>query len=222
MKTRVFILCAGVDNDAGSMRKELLKISGEEIIRRTIRLFKAYEPDCEIFIVTQHSEIRNNIRELNDDKIFFINPVKRRYPLETMLSTQDEWVDKNIIVYGDVVFSSDAVKEMLSVENKLCFFGRRKRAKYTRRRAREVYGMLIPLDRKEQTIRESLQAIEKSSGEFKGRIKRLANYLTGKKINSPKFKRKFVFEINDATDDIDNMGGYRKYVRDIVDTGLLT
>ena len=72
------------------------------------------------------------------------------------------------------------------------------------------------------SARDSLQAIEKSSGEFKGRIKRLANYLTGKKINSPKFKRQFVININDATDDIDNMGGYRKYVRDIVDTGLLT
>ena len=53
-------------------------------------------------------------------------------------------------------------------------------------------------------------------------MKRLANYLTGKKINSAKFKKKFVVNINDATDDIDDMINYRKYVRDIVDTGLLT
>ena len=43
-----------------------------------------------------------------------------------------------------------------------------------------------------------------------------------KKINSAKFKKKFVVNINDATDDIDDMINYSKYVRDIVDTGLLT
>lgn len=222
MKTRVFILCAGVDKVAGNIRKELLKISGEEIIRRTIRLFKTYEPNCEIFIVTQHEEIKDNVKELKDDKFFFINPAQRRYPLETMLSTQEEWVDKNIIVHGDVIFSNDAVKKMVTVENKLCFFGRRKRAVYTKRKAHEVYGMLIPLDRKEQTIRDSLEAIDQSYGKVKGRIKRLANYLTGKKINSKKLKRKFVVNINDTTDDIDSMKNYRRYIRDIVNTGLLT
>jgi hypothetical protein len=85
-----------------------------------------------------------------------------------------------------------------------------------------VFGMLIPLDRKEQTIRDTLEAIDQSYGIRKGRMKRLANYLTGKKINSAKFKKKFVVNINDATDDIDDMINYRKYVRDIVDTGLLT
>ncbi len=222
MKTRVFILCAGVDNDAGDIRKDLLKIAGEEILRRTIRLFKTYEPDSEICIVTQHEEIKNNVKELKDDKIFFINPAKRRYPLETMLSTQEKWVEKNIIVHGDVVFSSDAVKKIVSVENKLCFFARRKRAIYTKRKSPEVFGMLIPLDRKEQTIRDTLEAIDQSYGIRKGRMKRLTNYLTGKKINSAKFNKKFVVNINDATDDIDDMINYRKYVRDIVDTGLLT
>ena len=139
-----------------------------------------------------------------------------------MLSTQEKWVEKNIIVHGDVVFSSDAVKKMVSVENKLCFFARRKRAMYTKRNAAEVFGMLIPLDRKEQTIRDTLEAIDQSRGAKKGRMKRLANYLTGKKINSTKLKRKFVVNINDATEDIDGMKQYRKYVRDIVDTGLLT
>ncbi|MBA7525231.1 hypothetical protein ES705_17380 [subsurface metagenome] len=222
MKTRVFILCAGVDKVAGNIRKELLKIAGEEIIRRTIRLFKTYEPNCEIFIVTQHVEIKDNIKELKDDKLFYINPAQRRYPLETMLSTQEEWVDKNIIVHGDVIFSSDAVKKMVTVENKLCFFSRRKRAVYTKRKAHEVYGMLIPLDRKEQTTRDSLEAIDQSSGKVKGRIKRLANFMTGRKINSKKMKRKFVVNINDATDDIDSMRNYRRYIQDIVDTGLLT
>ncbi len=47
-------------------------------------------------------------------------------------------------------------------------------------------------------------------------MKRLANYLTGKKINSAKFKKKFVVNINDATDDIDDMINYRIYVRDSV------
>jgi len=221
MKTRVFILCAGVDKAAGDMRKELLEISGEEIIRRTIRLLKKYEPNCEIFIVTQHEEIQDNVKELKDDKLFFINPTQRRYPLETMLSTQEEWVEKNIILHGDVIFSSDAVKKMVSVENKFCFFGRRKRAIYTKRKAHEVYGMLIPLDKKEQVIRDSLQAIDQSSGKIKGRIKRLANYMAGRKIDSKKMKRKFIVDINDATDDIDNMKNYKRYKRDIVDAGLL-
>ncbi len=84
-----------------------------------------------------------------------------------------------------------------------------------------VLPVPFPLDRKEQTIRDTLEAIDQSYGIRKGRMKRLANYLTGKKINSAKFKKKFVVNINDATEDIDGMKQYRRYVRDIVDTGLL-
>ena len=145
MKTRIFILCAGKNTKYYGITRQLLKINGEEILRRTIRLIKE-ECNDEIFIITNNYIIENNIKNLYDGGIVIFHPAGERYHMESLYSTKKEWVERNIFLFGDIVFSKQAIKKILNSDNKLSFFFRVKPHLYLNKRYPEMFGILIPLN----------------------------------------------------------------------------
>lgn len=145
MKTRIFILCAGKNTKYYGITRQLLKINGEEILRRTIRLIKE-ECNDEIFIITNNYIIENNIKNLYDGGVVIFHPAGERYHMESLYSTKKEWVERNIFLFGDIVFSKQAIKKILNSDNKLSFFFRVKPHLYLNKRYPEMFGMLIPLN----------------------------------------------------------------------------
>lgn len=143
MRTKVFILCAGDDTRYPGVVKQLLDVGGEEILRRIIRLLRMRYKD-EIYIVTHNSAIKNNIKNLNDNKVIIFEPNADRFHMETVYSTKEEWTDKNIFLFGDVIFTNAAVKKILGLNNKLYFFVRIEPHIFTDKIFAEPYGMSIP------------------------------------------------------------------------------
>ena len=221
MNNRVFILCAGESIRFGGIPKQLIKIAGEEILRRIIRFLKQYDRISEIFIITHRDDIRNNIKELNDNTIYFINPSKRRYTLESMLSTQDEWVDRNFILLGDVIFSKNALEKILNSKKDFCFFGRVKSYKSTNKIEQEIFGLKIPFSEKQRRIKDSLKAIENSMGKSKGKLNSLYSYLEKQEKSKKYFRDKYWVEINDTTEDIDSKDDLEQFKKNVRDKNFL-
>ena len=221
MNNRVFILCAGESTRFGGRAKQLIKIAGEEILRRIIRFLKQDDRISEIFIITHRDDIRNNIKELNDNTIYFINPSKRRYTLESMLSTQDEWVDRNFILLGDVIFSKNALEKILNSKKDFCFFGRVKSYKSTNKIEQEIFGLKIPFSEKQRRIKDSLKAIENSMGKSKGKLNSLYSYLEKQEKSKKYFRDKYWVEINDTTEDIDSKDDLEQFKKNVRDKNFL-
>lgn len=213
-KTRIFILCAGTSRKFENQPKALLNIDGESILQRTIRIIRDTGFKGEIFIVTHHDIIIYSIKELNDDKIKFLNPSRKRYILESMLSTKHEWVDRNIILYGDVIFSHNALKKILYSDNKIYFYARLRPSIYTKKEHHEVFGINIPLTETRKIVKKSEKAINYAAGRpIRVIFKSLFENLTGECIGVNKISYALCVDIYDTTDDIDSPSQYIKYIK---------
>ena len=167
MKTRIFILCAGKDTKYYGVTRQLLKIDGEEILRRTIRLIRK-ECANEIFIITSNRVIENNIKKLGNNGIILFKPSGERYHMESLYSTKEEWVERNIFLFGDVVFSGHAIKKILNLNNKLKFIFRIKPHLYLNKRYSEIFGMLIPINEANRMLDIISRSYEDASEVEKG------------------------------------------------------
>lgn len=162
MKTRIFILCAGENTKYFGITRQLLKINGEEILGRTIRLIREECAD-EIFIVTRNSVIENYIRNIESNGVILVQPDGERYHMESLYSTKEKWVDKNIFLFGDVIFSKYAIKKILNSDNKLILFFRIRPHLYLNKRYPEMFGMLIPMVESKRMLNIILSSYEGAS-----------------------------------------------------------
>lgn len=162
MKTRIFILCAGKNVKYYGITRQLLKINGEEILGRTIRLIKEQCND-EIFIVTRNNVIEDYIRNIGNNRIILFQPYGERYHMESLYSTKEKWVDKNIFLFGDVVFSKYAIKKILNSNNNLSLFFRIRPHLYLNKRYPEMFGILIPISESKRMLNIILSSYESAS-----------------------------------------------------------
>lgn len=162
MKTRIFILCAGKNIKYHGITRQLLKINGEEILGRMIRLIKE-ECNYEIFIITNNSIIENYIKSIKNDKVILFQPDAERYHFESVYSSNKEWVERNIFLFGDVMFSKHAIKKILNSDNKITFFFRVKPHLYLNKRYPEMFGWLIPLSEANRMLNIILRSYEGAS-----------------------------------------------------------
>jgi len=162
VKTRIFILCAGKNTKYYGITRQLLKIDGEEILGRMIRLIRN-EYDNEIFIITNNNIIEDFIKSIGDDRIILFHPIGERYHMESLYSSKKEWVERNIFLFGDIVFSKHAIKKILNSDNKLSFFFRVKPHLYLNKRYPEMFGWLIPLNEANKMLDIILRSYEGAS-----------------------------------------------------------
>lgn len=99
----------------GDIPKHFIKINGETLIERTVRLLKEGEPNCEV-IVTSH------------DSRYEFPGVRRHEPQNNHLEIDrftEELIENNVcFLYGDTFYSQNAMETILSTHtDDIMFFG---------------------------------------------------------------------------------------------------
>jgi len=120
-KYQAIILCAGSSSrwkwkDHMNIPKQLVPVPDEPLLHRTIRLLRKYgygEP-----VVVTHND------KLKSSKYLCFEPKKRRWTVETMLSTSNIWSDTTCIFLGDVYYSENTFNYMKETHQKITFYGR--------------------------------------------------------------------------------------------------
>lgn len=130
-----------------SVKKQLIPIGNELLIQRTVRqfsscnnitLFGCYDVYCGL--LPEHV----NVYELKEPTGSII---------DGLCSTWKYWNDDetSLILLGDVFFSSDLVRDLLSFSgSRPTFFGRMSENMFTGKLAKEIFAIAIPSNIKEQ------------------------------------------------------------------------
>jgi hypothetical protein len=139
LKTVAIITCAGSSGRWQKylgVEKQLVPVSaaGESMLARTVRLLRQKGVE-NIHVVTGKPQVKTAPLDAA-----FITPASNRWLTNTILSTRHVWADRNIILPGDVYFSSDAITRILSDRADIRFYGiDRARARLLKRRA-EIFA----------------------------------------------------------------------------------
>lgn len=177
--------------------KHLAIVNNEILIHRTIKQFSQYSDDL---IVIARSP--DNI------------PARVEYPLEDEMndiaklwSSNHLWssTDRNIIVFGDTWFSSEAVDKIINNKDPIQFFMRTGPSKYTGKAYKEIFAVAFDGEKIEfvrNVIKEIIEENKNGAGAYLlfMKINKLDNVPYRHHFND---KKSFV-EIDDFTDDFDH------------------
>jgi hypothetical protein len=200
--TSAIIYCAGAGERWDKERKELkqlIEINGETILARTVRQLKARN--------VKHIDIIAHDNRLRVDGCGFVNPPKREYLVDTILSTSKLWEPPQIAIFGDVWFSDDAMDYICKNCGDLAFFGRADVSK-THGGCGEIFGFSIgERDKLYQALNVGRKdAVTNPSKTLAGSIWQPYRYLIGQPLDRHIVHKgqKLWREIDDATDDFDS------------------
>lgn len=228
IKNRYIIACSGGGTRWGNYlntKKHLIKIGNEPLLDRTIRLINNFDPNSEICIFAFEDEYRR-------DNTKFCKPTLLdreehiKYPAIYM--TREYWnlEGNTIILFGDVFFTENSMKQITENNNKLNFFGRQGGSSITGKRYGELFGLSFNKEQ-QKNILNILQNLEQQFKDKKIRrfltweLYRLINNID---INKHKITNHFI-EINDLTDDFDFPKDYDIWYENIqpylLSTGLV-
>jgi len=137
MKT-ILILSAGEQErfPEGFMPKQLLCFGGESMFARQLRQLKT-QP--QVPIVMTH---RKELADIKGDFIV-INPVDHRTILRTLRSSRPEWIERVIVLLGDVHYDDDLMDDIVESEQPMAFW----------LSGSEIYALAFNPDRHEEIIR---------------------------------------------------------------------
>ena len=112
--TRVTIMAAGKGTRWGDhlgTKKHFIEIEGEKILNRTVRLIKEYDPAINVNILGPDETYK-----IAGANLVIADPSKE----DKFTSSMDCWstTERNIIIWGDVWFSEEAMKTILGDEEK--------------------------------------------------------------------------------------------------------
>ena len=118
MKTSVLILAAGPAWRGWTEEtpKQLALIAGEPLILRTIRQLKEHGYDEEVTVITRNKAIQAAVPR-------YFEPAYYYWRTETLLSTQQLWAERTIILHGDVIFSPENIDPIVAEQGPLMFIG---------------------------------------------------------------------------------------------------
>ena len=116
-KNVVIILAGGRGQRwEGKTQKQLIKISGEPLIKRTQRQVKRF--NWEPIVATSRDDIRNECERTIEPDVGCI--------AKGLVSCRECWGEKTVVLHGDVVFTDSAIQSILMCESHVRFFGRNK------------------------------------------------------------------------------------------------
>lgn len=119
MTVNALIICAGDQTrwkNYLDTPKHLIKIEGEPILHRTVRLIKKFGGvNTKIFIIAKNDNYKINETNLYIPKL---NP--KNYDTDKFLSSKELWNEngRTIIFYGDVWFSDDCIKKIFNFKKR--------------------------------------------------------------------------------------------------------
>ena len=118
MKTTILILAAGPARKGwtNANPKQLAYVQGKPLIVRTIDQLNKRGYTNDVVVVTKYKRIK----EVSPR--YFI-PAKNYWRTETILSTQELWDERTIIIHGDTIFSDVAMDAIVAEPGPLMFIG---------------------------------------------------------------------------------------------------
>jgi hypothetical protein len=196
---RVIIPAAGAGTRWKKFRgtdKHFAVIEGQVLINRTINQFSKFTNDV---IVVSKNKIDTDVAV--------------EYPLEgdwndaaKLYSSAHLWSsDRNVIAFGDVWFSDEAVEKIAKNEDDIQFFLRPKASKITGKKYKEIFAFSFGGEQKE-FVRNTLQEVIDENNKGPGAY---LLYKKIRKLEKLRVQEHFVnksnyVEINDWTEDFDH------------------
>jgi hypothetical protein len=149
------VLCAGDATRYGGAMKQLLEVDGEPLLGRTLRQMEAC--DIPTRVVTH----KPGVFETAGIQARFFCPVRRRWTVETLLSTRSLWGRRQTIVLLGDVYYSDRMIQLLAKCETLFYCG-----------YEEIWGLSIDISRYEKVervLKETIREAERRMAIDKGR-----------------------------------------------------
>lgn len=138
MNQIALVLCAGRElrwNNYGGIPKQLIRVDRESLIERTSRLVRENGISL-IVLVTRNPKIK-----LDDAMLF--SPENDEFILDTLKSTRMLWKDKTLVLLGDVWYSEETMRKIISFKGPCGIFGRRKGSLKTGSPYREIFAFVF-------------------------------------------------------------------------------
>lgn len=201
--TAVFILCAGKAARFNGRLKQLFPIGDETILARIQR--QVMERGLSPIVVTH----RPAIQAVSD---YWMVPKTKICTCATLLSTKEYWAQRTIILLGDVIYSKDAMNQIMGCKKKLAFIGNRW----------ETFALSFSTAAHESLL-EHIQAVVADYKGIKGHHGKLATLFRsvigkslGEMTSSTRAESDLFVYISDWTMDIDSDMEYSNALRNLV------
>lgn len=205
---KVLILCAGTSsrwNNYMNVPKQLIKIDNETLLDRMIRLLHKNNI-TDINIVS-------NVKSHKTNNCGFFRPPKSGWILETFLSTQKIWTDRNIILLGDVYYSSCALKTVVKYEGDIAAFGRSGSSKFTEFIRPEIFAISFNQKIASTVILNAKNALNDAIKGGEGKLWQFYRSIAGFSLDEHQIETKFFHVIDDLTNDFDLPEDYNSFIR---------
>ncbi len=201
---KVVILAAGDGERWGDylgVPKQLISINGESLLERMVRLVR-----------------RNGIHDIDvvaiDERLRipgcgFYRPERRRWTVESMLSSRGLWKEDTIVLLGDVYFTDRAIRRVARYDGPLRVFGRYEGSILTGHPYGEVFALRFR-DGQGVRIAQHLQSVVDSGG---GGLWRLYRSMMGFPLDANRIENHVFRSVDDFTDDFDDPCDYDKAIR---------
>lgn len=211
----VITLCAGEQERWGDNGnpKQLVDVGGEPLLARLVRQCRraGHEP-----VIVTHDE-----RLTLSDRTYV--PGKRRWTVETLLSTRFMWGDRTVVLLGDVVYTRDALDKILSSREPFQVFGRKELRYRLAGRYYEIFALSFDqtqAERVEDTLNRAISMIENGKAGW-GKLRLLYELWCGLPLGEFAHEDVVFYPIEDATEDIDAPEDYEQFRVMIINPGRL-
>lgn len=197
--SRVFILAAGEGSRWGNYRdtpKHKLVIEGEVLIERTVKQFLKYTDDVVVVGSDKSYEV--------EGARCYIPPYHPRWrDMAKLYCTKDIWVeDRNVMVFGDVYFTDEAVKTIMTDTEDWRFYLRKGGSTITGKPWREIFGLAFN-GSKNEMMQSAMESVIRRAIAFKAGGWHLYRTLIAEHIGGDIFENSCHINIDDWTEDFD-------------------
>lgn len=198
--TRVIILAAGDGSRWGDFRgtpKHLTKVEGKVLLERTAKQFLKYTDDVCIVGLDERYKV-------DGTSLYIVKAPNTNWKdAAKFLSSQQLWKTdgRTILVFGDVYFTSEAVKTIMTNKDSFKFFLRSGPSSFTGCAWKEIFGIAFSEEysrkvRQDLLYLVSMNQVERQAGWA------LYRYMIGPTANGL-FSNPHFVEIDDWTEDFD-------------------
>lgn len=207
---KVFILAAGRGDrwqEYTGVPKQLATVKSEALLARIMRLLYANEiADVSILAHDERLRVAGAL---------FVEPHESKWIVDTLLSTQKLWGERNIFLLGDVFYTEKAMHKIVQCENPIAVFGRKMPSQFTKGCWPEIFALSFNSDGRSELLVNAEYVRQKSGPEQELKLWQLYRELAGFPLfptEAYRFERELFQSINDFTDDFDVPKEYDRFI----------
>lgn len=183
------------ESESGSS-KQFVKILGESVLQRTLRLLGKYGVEAPYLLTTRC--------EFNDFSAVCWCPLVSTTKAHSVIASECLWAEGDVlIIYSDVYFTESAFRLIMS-DTVTRFYGRQGRSAYTFKNYGEIFAIRIASADKSLALGALRKAVEHYENTGNQSFWVFHRLLSGIDVESKEVGRKYFYQIHDETDDLDH------------------